>query len=182
MPIIPTDSVIISPSPTERKLTQINNLTPDYSRDYVDARIVSEPTQANRPVITLSFEIDHKLVPGVVVVTGELYRVTLQLQSGVWHETSRSRVGLKSVQYLGLATEQTHRTRITGLKLQYGPNDLVVASPTCSYSEPERSLFYIIATVKTRVLQRLDESTKKLLLYIFWNSPNCIVISRIRSY
>jgi len=169
---IKSETVAINPTPVERKLYKLENIQPDYYNDFIDVRIRSEPP----PDITVNFEIDHRIVPGVLLVTGTLYRVNLELINNMWTETRRTIAGYKTKQIISL-TSAPVKTKVTELKLRFGPEDLVVASPTCSYSQPERGLLCLRANVKTRFTMRLNEYSKKLLIYVFWHTPNCIVIS-----
>jgi hypothetical protein len=157
--------------PVERKLYKLENIQPDYYNDFIDVRLSSEPP----PDITVSFEIDHRIVPGVLLVTGTLYRVNLELVNNVWTQTKTEIAGYKTKQIISF-TSASVKTKVTALKLRFRPEDLVVASPTCSYSQPERGLLCLRANVKTRFTMRLNEYSKKLLIYVFWHTPNCIVI------
>lgn len=173
MPVdIKSETVTISPTPVERKLYKLENIRPDFYNDFIDVRIRSEPP----PDITVDFEIDHRIIPGVLFVTGTLYRVNLELVNNVWTETRSEIAGYITRQIVSL-TSTSVKTKVTGLKLRFRPEDLVIASPRCSYSQPERGLLCLRANVKTRFTRRLNEYSKKLLIYVFWHTPNCIIIS-----
>jgi len=165
----------INPEPVEQNSYSIPNIQEDYYKSYIDARISSEPP----PDITFDVVIEHSVIPGVILVTGSLYRVTLELIDGVWTETGRELAGSKTTQYISL-TSGTYETRVEGLRLVFRAGDIVAVSPTCSFSDPERSLIFLQCRVKSRFTKRIDEFTKKQLIYIFWHSPACIIVESPR--
>jgi len=172
--MIRIESINISPEPVEQNVYDIPNIQEDYYKSYIDVRISSEPP----PDITFDVVVEHSVIPGVILVTGSLYRVTLELIDDVWTETDRDLAGSKTTQYISL-TSGIYRTRISGLKLRFRAGDIVVVSPTCSFSDPERSLMFLQCRVKSRFTNRINEVTKKQLMYIFWHSPACIIIERL---
>jgi len=78
-------SINISPEPVERNVYDIPNIQEDYLKSYMDIRISSEPP----PDITFDVVVEHSVIPGIILVTVSLYRVTLELIDDVWTETDR---------------------------------------------------------------------------------------------